>query len=121
MDGHNNEIADFEIEFRGEEMEPHADVAPEGPVRFQLINDTETPHDFALVALTADEVEWRDAPEPVSEDDIEVVGLIEAIPPHESRVVTWPLEEGHYVLISNTPGEYLNASLFDLTVQPVEA
>lgn len=50
-----------------------------------------------------------------------MVGLIEAIPPHESRVVTWPLEEGHYVLISNTPGEYLNASLFDLTVQPVEA
>lgn len=120
MNGHN-EVADFEIEFRGDEMEPQADVAPEGHVRFQLINDTDAPHDFALVALTADELEWRDSSEPVSEDDIAVVGLIEGIPPHEARAVTWPLEEGHYVLISNTPGEHLNLSLFDLTVQPVEA
>src|SRR5690606_9254525 len=51
MNQNNDPVPDFEIEFRGDEMEPHADVVPEGPVTFQLINDTDDAHDFALVAL----------------------------------------------------------------------
>lgn len=119
MNQKNDTTPDFAIEFRADEMEPLADVVPEGDVTFQLINSTDIPQDFALVVVTQDEVAWRDATEPVQEDDIEVVGLIEGIPAHGARAVTWPLEEGRYVMISNTPGDNLRASLFELTVQPV--
>jgi len=111
---------DFEIEFRADEMEPHADVVPEGDVTFQLINATDQAQDFALIAVEEDELAWRDATEPVDEEDIEVVGIIRDIPPHGAHAVTWPLEQGHYVMVSNTPGEHLRSSLFELTVQPVE-
>ena len=120
MNQKNDPVPDFEIVFRADEMEPHADVAPEGDVTFQLVNDTDQVQDFALVAVEPDEAEWRDAEHPVDEDDIEVVGIIESIPARGGRAVTWPLEQGHYVMISNTPGTHLRASLFELTVQPVE-
>ncbi|MCK9496712.1 MAG: hypothetical protein M0R75_14640, partial [Dehalococcoidia bacterium] len=85
MNQKNDTTPDFAIEFRADEMEPLADVVPEGDVTFQLINSTDIPQDFALVVVTQDEVAWRDATEPVQEDDIEVVGLIEGIPAHGAR------------------------------------
>ncbi|MGE3961884.1 MAG: hypothetical protein AB7F65_09410 [Dehalococcoidia bacterium] len=112
---------DFEIEFRADEMEPHADVVPAGAVTFQLINATDDPQDFALLEVEQDEAEWRDAAEPVTEGDIQVVGVVRSIPAWGAAAVTWELEEGHYVMISNTPGERLHASLFELTVQPVHS
>jgi len=102
-------------------MEPRADVVPEGSVRFQLINETDEPQDFALVALAAGHPARRGDSEPAVEDDIEVVGLIEAIPAHGAKSVTWPLDEGEYAMISNTRGQYLNTSILDLTVQPGES
>lgn len=112
---------DFEIEFRADEMEPHADVAPEGEVTFQLINATDYPQDFALIEVETDEAEWRTSERPVSEDDIEVIGVVRGIPARGAAAVTWDLEEGRYLMISNTPGQRLHASLFELTVQPVES
>ncbi len=112
---------DFEIEFRADEMEPHADVVPAGPVTFQLINATDAAQDFALLEVEQDEAEWRESSEPVTEDDIHVVGVLRGIPARGASAVTWDLEEGHYVMVSNTPGERLHASVFELTVQPVQA
>lgn len=120
MNQKNDPVPDFAIVFRGDEMQPIADVAPEGHVTIQLHNDTEEVHDFALIAVEEDELEWRNSSEPVSDEDIEVVGLIEGIPAHGAKAVTWPLEEGHYLMISNTPGAYLGASVFELTVQPAD-
>jgi len=113
-------IPDLEIEFRGGEMEPQADIVPEGPVRFQLINGTDESQNFALVALAVGHPAHREGSEPVGEDDIEVVGLIDEIPAHGAKSVTWPLVEGRYAMIANTRGRYLNTSIFELTVQPVE-
>ena len=120
MNQTSDQTPDFEIEFRDEDMEPHADVAPAGPVTFQLINATENSQDFALLELEQDETEWRDVSEPGTDDDIHVVGFIRGIPAHGASAATWDLEEGHYVMISNTPGDRLRASVFELTVQPVE-
>ena len=111
---------DFEIVFRAGEMEPHADVAPVGEVTFQLLNATDDVQDFALLEIDQTETEWRDVNEPVAEDDVYAVGLIRDIPARGHAAVTWDLEEGHYVLISNTPGKHLRSSIFELTVQPVE-
>lgn len=115
----SNPNPDFEIEFRADDMEPHADVVPAGQVTFQLINATDNAQDFALVAVEQDEAQWRDTSDPVTEDDVQVVGVIRGIPAWGASAVTWDLEEGHYIMISNTPGDRLHASLFELTVQPV--
>lgn len=119
MNQTNEPHPDLEIIFRGDELEPHATVAPEGEVNFQLINSTDTPHDFALVRVEEDEAEWRDRDEPVHEDDVVAVGLVSGIPAWGARAVTWPLTAGHYVMICNTPGDRLHASVLELTVQPV--
>ncbi len=116
----NETVPDFEIEFRGGEMEPQADIVPEGPVRFQLINATDEAQSFALVALATGHPAQREGSEPLGEDDIEVVGLIDEIPAHGAKSVTWPLEEGRYAMIANTQGRFLNTSILELTVQPVE-
>lgn len=120
MNQTSDQHPDFEIEFRSDEMEPHADVAPAGEVTFQLINDTDQAQDFALVEVEEDEAEWRLSDEPVTEEDVHVVGIVWGIPPRGAQAMTWALEEGHYVMISNTPGDTLHASVFELTVQPVE-
>lgn len=121
MNQTNERPSDIEVIWRGDEMEPGASVAPEGDVTLQLLNSTDSPHDFALVRVEEDEAEWRDRNEPVRPDDIQAVGLVEVIPAWGARAVTWPLTEGHYLLISNTPGDHLHASVLELTVQPVES
>lgn len=116
----DNPGPEFEVLFKGTEMEPFADVAPEGPVTFILENSSSEPHDFALIGLPDDQPEPDLIDEPLEEDHISVVGRVMGIEPGMTEAVTFPLERGRYLLISNTPGRYLGHSLFDLTVQPVE-
>ena len=114
------ERAEFEVVFKGETMEPGADVAPEGEVTFVLLNDDDVPHDFALMSLAPGAEAWERSGEPVGEDDLALVGMVRGIEPGAEETLTYPLVRGRYVLIANTSGKYAGSSLFTITVQPAE-
>ena len=111
---------EFEVIFRGDALEPQASVAPEGDVTFVILNSSDSPHDFALVGLPEGSHRRLEMNAPLDEEHIAVVGRVMGIEPGTAETVTFPLERGEYAMISNTPGQLLGASLFELTVQPVE-
>lgn len=111
---------EFSVVFSGKALEPFADVAPAGEVRFVLVNQSEEPHDFALIHLRHSETPFDRIAEPVRPGAEGVVACIPPIGGGESETVTETLEEGRYAMISNSPGDTLGISLFELTVQPVE-
>jgi hypothetical protein len=105
---------EFPIVFKGQTMEPAADVAPLGEVTFHVVNESDVPHDFAVVQAT--EVDPK-VGERYQDHDPELIGTFDEVPPGGSRSATYLLDEGRYVLVSNTPGDTLGLSLFELTVQ----
>ncbi len=111
---------EFQVIFRGDPMEPQATVAPEGNVTFVIQNSSTEPHDFALVGLADGDTSAPAVDEPLEEEHISVVGRVMGIEPGTAESVTFPLERGSYLMISNTPGQFLGASLMELTVQPVD-
>lgn len=119
MNQTTDEHPQFEVVFKGADMEPAADVAPEGEVTLILRNHSEESHDFALVDVGGDH-SWSASGKPVDEGHAALVGRVMGIEPGETEAVTYPLQRGTYVLISNTPGRMLGSSLFELTVQPVD-
>jgi uncharacterized cupredoxin-like copper-binding protein len=52
----------------------------------------------------------------VSEDSVTIITAAEDIPPSNSRDITVNLEAGHYVLICNLPGHYMQGMRIDFTV-----
>ena len=110
----------FEVVFKGESLEPIADVAPEGEVTFVLVNASEQPHDFALAKLDGEEEGWRAVARPSTESDTGIVALVPSILPGDSRVITRGMAVGRYALISNTPGATLGVSLFELHIQAAD-
>lgn len=104
----------FAVVFKGRNMEPGADVAPMGEVTFNVVNESDVPHDFAIVQ--ASELGPRTGTQ--SEDHgPDLIGTFDAVPAGGSRSATFDLNEGRYVLVSNTPGDTLGVTLFELTVQ----
>ncbi|MCK9486289.1 MAG: hypothetical protein M0R73_06240 [Dehalococcoidia bacterium] len=110
----------YVVVFKGDSLEPMADVAPEGNVTFVIQNASSEPHDFALVGLSDKGREPFHVEQPLGEEDVSVVGRVMGIEPGGAESVRFPLERGRYLMVSNTPGRYLGASLFELTVQPVQ-
>lgn len=112
------QAAQFEIVLKGDVLEPGASVAPRGAVTFVIQNDSESPHDLAVVQFASD-VTPRDTPFRPGEEG--VVGLVDAVAPGDARTATFVLEAGKYLVISNTPGPgRVGRSIFELTVQPAE-
>lgn len=105
---------EFPVVFKGGAMEPAADVAPLGEVTFQVVNESDVPHDFAIVQASESRLKVGG---PYQDRDPDVVGTLNDVPPGGSRSATYRLDEGRYVLVSNTPGDALGLSLFELTVQ----
>jgi hypothetical protein len=114
------EHPDFSVVFRGDAMEPSTDVAPEGEVTLVVENQSDSAHDFALVIFEDGNRDGPPVGEPLSEGDPRLVAALEALLPGESEEVTLDLQRGRYLVISNTPGDTLGTSLFELTVQPVQ-
>jgi hypothetical protein len=110
---------EFSVVFSGDTMEPIADVAPPGDVRFVLVNQSDEPHDFALIRLAPGEALRDQLGEPLHPGDEGVLLHIPPVAAGDSVSVTEALDEGRYALVSNSLGEYLGTSLFELTVQPV--
>lgn len=113
-------VPEFEVIFRGDSLQPQADIAPEGDVTFVIQNSSDEPQDFALVGLPDGAGHSLEVEEPLEEEHIAVVGRVMGIEPGGAEAITFPLERGRYLMISNTAGRYLGNSLFVLTVQPVD-
>ena len=113
-------VPEFAVIFKGDSLQPQASIAPEGDVTFIVQNSSGEAHDFALVGVPDTDHSPPEVAEPLEEEHIAVVGRLMGIEPGQTEVVTFPLERGSYLMISNTPGRTLGASLFELTVQPVD-
>jgi hypothetical protein len=113
-------VPQFEVVFKGETIEPGADVAPTGDVTFVLLNESGEPHDFALIDLEA--ADGADAPVgiPVREGNPGVIATAPDVMAGDSKRFTRTLHEGRYALILNTRGRGVGTSLFLLTVQPAD-
>jgi hypothetical protein len=111
-------LPEFSVIFTGDTMEPIADVVPEGDVTFVLANDSAEPHAFALAKVESHEHDRVRRAIRFEPDDPTLVGHVDDIEPGEAVRLTYRLERGRYVLLSNTPGDFLGRSLFELTVQP---
>jgi len=88
-------------------IEPDATVAPEGAVRFTVMNQAEQAHDFAITRVAA---------EPgASSTDASNTGM-HSIGPGESADIVAELAAGRYVLevVGASPGD----ARAELTVQP---
>ncbi len=106
---------EFEIVFKGAELEPGADVAPPGEVAFVLMNESQHTHDLAIVQFASDAPRRT---EPYRRGDQGLVSLVGTVAPGDARTVELSLEPGRYLLISNTPDDSIGRSFFELTVQP---
>ncbi len=114
---------DFLITFKAGTMEQGADVAPTGDVRFVLMNESASAHDFALVRMGDNGAHgdgWQRRTERIATDDPVLVATADAVPPGDSRTLTVALDAGRYCVVSNSEGEHLGIALFELTVQPVD-
>lgn len=120
MNQTGDERPDFSVVFRGDAIEPSTDVAPEGGVTIVVENQSDAPHDFALVIFEDGNRDGPPVGEPLTEGDPRLVASLDTLMPGESEEVTLDLERGRYLVISNTPGDTLGSSLFELTVQPVQ-
>ncbi len=109
----------FEVIFKGDSLEPAADVAPAGDVTFTLLNESSEPHDFALIDVTAAQEAGGPIGVPAREGNAGVVATAPDVMPNDSSTFTRTLHEGRYALVLNTRGWLTGTSLFLLTVQPV--
>lgn len=101
-------------------MEPQASVVPRGEVKFQVSNESDAPHSFVL--LRTDEQLDRLPVEGgvIVEDDLDVRGRIDDIPPHGAGEAIFALTPGRHVLVCDRPGHHALGGVLELTVQPVE-
>ena len=105
-----------EVSFR---IHVSQDTVPAGPVTFHIINGADDMlHEFIVVKtdlpstnLPLDPVTSR-----VNEDAINIVTNQDNILPGQSRDLTAVLDAGHYVLICNLPGHYLQGMMIDFNV-----
>jgi caa(3)-type oxidase subunit IV len=106
-----------EVSFR---LHPSVDTVQAGTVTFHVVNGADDMlHEFIIVKtdlqstnLPIDPVTSR-----VNEDAIEIVTSQDNIEPAHSRDLTVNLDEGHYVLICNLPGHYLQGMMVDFYVK----
>jgi caa(3)-type oxidase subunit IV len=105
-----------EISFR---IHVSKDTVPAGPVTFHIVNGADDMlHEFIIVKtdlestnLPLDPVTSR-----VNEDAIEIVTAQDNIEPAHSRDLNVVLDPGHYVLICNLPGHYLQGMMVNFNV-----
>ncbi len=106
-----------EVSFR---IHVSQDTVQAGPVTFHIVNGADDMlHEFIIVKtdlqstnLPIDPVTSR-----VNEDAIEIVTSQDNIEPAHSREINLNLDEGHYVLICNLPGHYLQGMMIDFYVK----
>jgi caa(3)-type oxidase subunit IV len=106
-----------EVSFR---IHVSQDTLRAGPVTFHVVNGADDMlHEFIIVKtdlestnLPLDPVTSR-----VNEDAIEIVASQDNIEPAHSRDLNVTLGEGHYVLICNLPGHYLQGMMVDINVK----
>jgi caa(3)-type oxidase subunit IV len=92
--------------------------AQTGPVTFHIINGADDMlHEFIIIKTDAPAGDLpTDMMGRVDEDAVTIVTAAEDIPPSNSRNITVNLDAGHYVMICNLPGHYLQGMRVDLTV-----
>jgi caa(3)-type oxidase subunit IV len=91
-----------------------------GPVTFHVVNGADDMlHEFILVKtdLEATNLPLDPVTSRVNEDAIEIVNNEDNIEPGQSRDMNVVLDPGHYVLICNLPGHYLQGMMLDFNVE----
>lgn len=91
-----------------------------GPVTFHIVNGADDMlHEFIIIKtdLAADNLPLDPVTSRVNEDAIEIVTAADNIEPAQSRDINVNLDEGHYVLICNLPGHYLQGMMIDFNVK----
>lgn len=94
------------------------DQAQAGPVTFHIINGADDMlHEFIIIKtdMSAGELPTNMMGR-VDEEAVTIIAAAEDIPPSNSRDITVNLDAGHYVLICNLPGHYLQGMRVDFTV-----
>jgi caa(3)-type oxidase subunit IV len=95
------------------------DTVPAGPVTFHVVNGADDMlHEFIIVKtdLEATDLPLDPVTSRVNEDAIEIVTSQDNIEPAHSRDINVNLDPGHYVLICNLPGHYLQGMMVDFHV-----
>jgi caa(3)-type oxidase subunit IV len=90
-----------------------------GPVTFHVVNGADDMlHEFIIVKtdLEATNLPLDPVTSRVNEDAIEIVTSQDNIEPAHSRDINITLDAGHYVLICNLPGHYLQGMMVDFNV-----
>lgn len=95
------------------------DTARAGPITFHVVNGADDMlHEFIIIQtdasaaeLPTDEMTGR-----VKEEAVTIIAAAEDIPPSNSRDITVNLAAGHYVMVCNLPGHYLQGMRIDFTV-----
>ena len=93
-------------------------TAQAGPVTFHVVNGASgVLHEFIIVQTDDPAAELPlDDNGRVAEDEINIVTAADDISPSTSRNVNVNLAPGHYVLMCNLPGHYLQGMRVDFTV-----
>ncbi len=95
-------------------------TAKAGPVTFHIVNEADDMlHEFIVIStdLPADNLPIDPVTSRVNEDAINIVAAQDDIEPSHSRDLHLVLAEGHYVLVCNLPGHYLQGMRIDLDVK----
>jgi uncharacterized cupredoxin-like copper-binding protein len=89
-----------------------------GPVTFHIVNGADDMlHEFIIIQTDSPASELpTDESGRVVEDAVTIITAAEDIPPSNSRNLTVNLGAGHYVMICNLPGHYLQGMRVDFTV-----
>ncbi len=90
-----------------------------GPVTFHIVNGADDMlHEFIIVKtdLPSTDLPLDPVTSRVNEDAIEIVTSQDNIEPAHSRDINLTLDAGHYVLICNLPGHYLQGMMVDFHV-----
>lgn len=106
-----------EVSFR---LHLSRDTVKAGPVTFHVVNGADDMlHEFIIVKtdLEATNLPLDPVTSRVNEDAIEIVTSQDNIEPAQSRDINVNLDEGHYVLICNLPGHYLQGMMIDFNVK----
>ena len=106
-----------EVSFR---IHVSQDTVPAGPVTFHIVNGADDMlHEFIVVStdLPSDNLPLDPVTSRVNEDAINIVTNQDNILPGQSRDLTAVLDPGHYVLICNLPGHYLQGMMIDFYVK----
>lgn len=94
------------------------DTVPAGTVTFNLSNDGAAAHSFEVIRtdLAPDALPYDEETFMVDEEQVDIVGRVEAFEPGESDELTVDLEPGSYVLICNVATHYEAGSYTAFTV-----